>query len=171
MAGDGGVFTFGDAKFFGSAGNLTLASPVVGMSVTSTGKGYYLVGADGGVFTFGDAVFAGMLSDTLRPLEPDGPAIGIAANPVGAGYLIATAQGAIVRLRRRAVLRFAGPQRRHPGGATRQHHLRARRHRLLGRRGRRRDLHLQLDDDRRYGDVQLTGGDRDTPASSVRSRR
>ena len=42
------MFTFGDAPFFGSAGGLKLASPIVGMSLTSTGNGYYLVGADGG---------------------------------------------------------------------------------------------------------------------------
>jgi hypothetical protein len=88
--------TFGDAKFYGSAGNLALASPIVGLSVTSDGGGYYLVGADGGVFTYGDAVFAGTLSSTFGGPSPDGPAVGIAANPTGPGYLIATAEGAIV---------------------------------------------------------------------------
>ncbi len=36
------------------------------------------------------------LSDTFNGPSPDGPAIGIAANPIGTGYLIATSQGAIV---------------------------------------------------------------------------
>ena len=31
---DGGIFAFGDAGFFGSAGSLVLSSPVVGMSAT-----------------------------------------------------------------------------------------------------------------------------------------
>src|SRR3989441_12789024 len=31
-AADGGIFAFGDAKFFGSTGNITLNKPVVGMS-------------------------------------------------------------------------------------------------------------------------------------------
>ena len=48
------------------------------------------------MFTFGDAAFAGTLSSTFGGPSPDGPAVGIAANPTGAGYLIATAQGAIV---------------------------------------------------------------------------
>jgi hypothetical protein len=36
------------------------------------------------------------LSTTFSGPSPDGPAVGIAANPTGAGYLIATSEGAIV---------------------------------------------------------------------------
>jgi hypothetical protein len=36
MAGDGGVFSFGDAKFFGSTGGVHLNAPVV--SGTATGS-------------------------------------------------------------------------------------------------------------------------------------
>jgi hypothetical protein len=32
VAADGGVFTFGDAHFYGSAGNVTLNKPIVGAS-------------------------------------------------------------------------------------------------------------------------------------------
>jgi hypothetical protein len=56
---DGGVFTFGDAQFFGSLGDTPLAAPIIGMAATPTGAGYWLLGADGGVFTFGDAPFYG----------------------------------------------------------------------------------------------------------------
>ena len=56
---DGGVFTYGDAGFYGSLGNLDLAAPIVGMTPTPSGQGYWLLGADGGVFTFGDARFYG----------------------------------------------------------------------------------------------------------------
>ncbi len=56
VAADGGVFTFGDAGFFGSMAGQHLAGPVVGMAATD-GKGYFLAGSDGGVFTFGDARF------------------------------------------------------------------------------------------------------------------
>src|SRR5690242_18832229 len=52
---DGGVLTFGAAKFFGSLGGQSLASPIVGMASTNTGKGYWLVSADGHVYPFGDA--------------------------------------------------------------------------------------------------------------------
>ncbi len=55
VAADGGVFTFGDARFFGSLGNVSLNAPIVGIAATPDGAGYWLVAADGGVFTFGDA--------------------------------------------------------------------------------------------------------------------
>src|SRR3546814_8857054 len=59
VAADGGIFTFGDARFYGSTGAIRLDRPVVGMAVTPTGDGYWLVAADGGIFTFGDARFRG----------------------------------------------------------------------------------------------------------------
>ena len=34
VASDGGIFAYGDAGFYGSAGNLTLNEPVVGMAAT-----------------------------------------------------------------------------------------------------------------------------------------
>jgi hypothetical protein len=54
---DGGVFTIGNAPFYGSTGNMHLAAPVVGMVPTPDDHGYWLLGRDGGVFTFGDAPF------------------------------------------------------------------------------------------------------------------
>ncbi len=59
MAADGGVFTYGDAAFYGSAGGLHLNKPIVGMAATPDGKGYCLVAADGGIFNYGDAAFDG----------------------------------------------------------------------------------------------------------------
>ena len=67
VASDGGVFTYGDAGFFGSTGNIALHRPVVGVAATPDGKGYWLVASDGGVFTFGDAGFFG---STGKPLTP-----------------------------------------------------------------------------------------------------
>jgi hypothetical protein len=52
---DGGVFSYGDAIFFGSMGGHHLDAPVVAMAVTPSGGGYWLIGGDGGVFAFGDA--------------------------------------------------------------------------------------------------------------------
>ena len=48
---DGGVFSFGDARFHGSTGGLQLNQPIVGIAATPTGKGYWLVASDGGVFS------------------------------------------------------------------------------------------------------------------------
>ncbi|HEY1444030.1 MAG TPA: SGNH/GDSL hydrolase family protein [Acidimicrobiales bacterium] len=59
VASDGGIFTYGDAGFFGSAGSLTLNKPIVGMAAAPDGGGYWLVASDGGVFTYGDAGFFG----------------------------------------------------------------------------------------------------------------
>jgi hypothetical protein len=59
VASDGGIFSFGDAKFFGSTGAMRLNQPIVAMKPTRTGKGYWLIAADGGVFSFGDAAFFG----------------------------------------------------------------------------------------------------------------
>ena len=52
MASDGGIFTFGDARFFGSTGNVNLVQPIVGMAPSPLGTGYWLVASDGGIFTF-----------------------------------------------------------------------------------------------------------------------
>jgi len=63
LAEDGGVFTFGDAVFAGSATDLDLDEPIVGGASTPSGKGYVLFGAKGGVFSFGDAGFHGSAAD------------------------------------------------------------------------------------------------------------
>ena len=61
VAADGGVFTHGDATFYGSMGGHPLNAPMVGGARTPTGGGYWLVAADGGVFAFGDAPFVGSM--------------------------------------------------------------------------------------------------------------
>ena len=52
---NGGVYSFGGATFYGSAGNIALVKPIVGMAATPDEQGYWLVASDGGIFTFGDA--------------------------------------------------------------------------------------------------------------------
>ena len=79
VASDGGIFTFGDARFHGSTGAMHLNSPIVGMASTPNGHGYWLVAADGGIFTFGNARFHGSTG-----AFPIGSAIvGITATPSG----------------------------------------------------------------------------------------
>ena len=53
VASDGGIFTFGDAKFYGSTGGIALNKPIIGMLAGPSGTGYILVASDGGTFTFG----------------------------------------------------------------------------------------------------------------------
>jgi hypothetical protein len=52
VASDGGIFTFGDAQFFGSMGGSHLNQPITGMAAPPTAQGYWLVARDGGIFTF-----------------------------------------------------------------------------------------------------------------------
>ena len=59
VASDGGIFGFGDAAFYGSAGNIRLNQPIVGMTATPSGHGYWFVASDGGIFGYGDASFYG----------------------------------------------------------------------------------------------------------------
>src|SRR5690349_1972286 len=54
VASDGGIFAYGDARFFGSMGGQHLNQAVVGMAATPDGGGYWLVASDGGIFAFGD---------------------------------------------------------------------------------------------------------------------
>ncbi len=85
VAADGGVFTFGDAGFWGSAGATRLNAPVTGMAVAPGGGGYWLVASDGGVFTYGSAAFHGSLGGSRLPA----PVVAMAATPSGAGYWLA----------------------------------------------------------------------------------
>ena len=88
---DGGVFTFGEAAFFGSMGATPLAAPVVGMAATPDGKGYWLVAKDGGVFCFGDAAFFGSMGE--KPLAA--PVVGMATTPDGLGYWLVAKDGGV----------------------------------------------------------------------------
>jgi len=60
VASDGGIFSFGDAHFYGSTGSIRLNLPVVGMA-SNGGKGYWFSAADGGMFSFGSAPFYGSM--------------------------------------------------------------------------------------------------------------
>ena len=106
-AADGGVFTFGDAHFYGSTGSHRLIGAhrrhrldADGRRATGSSR------SDGGVFTFGDAQF--LRVDRRHRLTA--PIVGIAATPSGNGYWLVAADGGIftfgdakfVRLDRRA---------------------------------------------------------------------
>jgi hypothetical protein len=61
VARDGGIFSFGDAAFYGSMGGRPLNQPIVGMASTPNGGGYWLVASDGGIFSIGDAPYEGSI--------------------------------------------------------------------------------------------------------------
>jgi hypothetical protein len=88
---DGGIFSFGDARFHGSMGGRPLHRPIVGISAAA-GGGYWLVASDGGVFSFGSATFAG----SGAALGLGAAVVGMAADPDGAGYWLAVADGGVL---------------------------------------------------------------------------
>ncbi|HEY5108097.1 MAG TPA: PQQ-binding-like beta-propeller repeat protein, partial [Acidimicrobiales bacterium] len=90
-ASDGGIFTFGDAAFWGSTGALSLARPIVGLAATPDRRGYWLVASDGGVFSYGDAGFYG----STGALHLNRPIVGMAPTPDGHGYWLAAADGGV----------------------------------------------------------------------------
>jgi N-acetylmuramoyl-L-alanine amidase len=101
---DGGIYAYGDAGFYGSAGALTLNAPIVGMAATPDGKGYWLVASDGGIFTYGDAAFFG--SRGGQPLNA--PIVGMAAAPDGGGYWLVASDGGIFAYGKAAFAGSAG---------------------------------------------------------------
>ena len=85
---NGGVFSYGDAAFYGSLPGIGIvpAGAITGIAATPDGRGYWLVGADGGVFAFGDAAYAGNGRDGI-------PKVALLATPDGGGYLLPSATG------------------------------------------------------------------------------
>jgi|SRR5262252_779811 len=91
VAADGGVFCFGDAKFFGSMGGKKLNAPVVDMAVKPKGDGYFLAAADGGIFMFGNCVFYGSMGGK----KLNAPIVGCEYDAEGDGYWLLGQDGGI----------------------------------------------------------------------------
>ena len=145
-ASDGGVYTLGNALFYGSMGGQTLNAPVVGIASTPDHGGYWLVASDGGVFAFGDAKFFGSVPGQLQPGQSlNAPVVGIAPSPTGNGYWVVAADGGVFSFGD-AAFHGSVPGQLHPGqslnapvvGCGRQRHGR-----LLARGGRRRRVLLR----------------------------
>ncbi len=88
---DGGIISFGNVPYLGSAGSYSLNEPIVDMTSTPDGKGYWEVAADGGIFSFGDAGFFG----SAGGLHLNEPIVGMAATPDGQGYWEVASDGGI----------------------------------------------------------------------------
>lgn len=81
VAADGGVFTQGDAPFFGSTGAMRLNQPVLDLVPLPDDQGYWLIAADGGVFTFGIARFMG----SMGAVRLNQPVVAGVAGPTASG--------------------------------------------------------------------------------------
>ena len=91
VAADGGIYTYGDAPYYGSTGGEALNKYIVAMAATPDGKGYWLVASDGGVFAFGDAAFYG----STGSLKLNKPIVAMAATPDGKGYWLVASDGGV----------------------------------------------------------------------------
>ena len=85
---DGGIFSFGDAKFYGSMGNKKLNAPVQSLVPDADGIGYCLVASDGGIFAF-EAPFRG----SMGAIKLNKPVTGMVR--YGNGYLMVGEDGGI----------------------------------------------------------------------------
>ena len=91
LGGDGGTFSFGAARFRGSAAGAARASAVA-MDSTTVGDGYWIATSDGAVFAFGAARFRGSASG----LPLGAPIVDFAATNGGDGYWLAGADGGVL---------------------------------------------------------------------------
>ena len=87
---DGGVFSFGTAKYFGSIGHLAGAKPVVSMAADPDGEGYWFVGPDGGIFAY-KAPFWG----STGAIKLTRPIVSMSPTPSGKGYWMVASDGGI----------------------------------------------------------------------------
>ncbi|GAC1327505.1 MAG: hypothetical protein NVSMB17_01610 [Candidatus Dormibacteria bacterium] len=107
LTGAGGIYSFGDAGYFGNLIDHGYPGPAIGLSETPEGRGYAIVTTPGNLYTFGDAVYFGNLNDPCNngggpcatPAYP-GPAVAFDYTPRGvttngAGYAILTGGGGL----------------------------------------------------------------------------
>ena len=88
LGNDGGVFSFGNAPFWGSHGSTVLDSHVVGIHPTHDAGGYWMVEKDGTVHVFGNAVHYGEGAGA-------NDVVAIRPTPSGLGYWITTNDGGV----------------------------------------------------------------------------
>jgi hypothetical protein len=86
----GGAAGFGDATVLGVAEH-ALAAPVIAITPTYNGAGFWLLARDGGIFSYGNAAFHG----STGALHLNRPIVGMAATPSGKGYWLVASDGGI----------------------------------------------------------------------------
>ena len=90
VASDGGVFSFGDAKFEGSCPGIGgCAGKAVAVAPDASGNGYWVVTATGNIYTFGDAAYFG------APGPQSSAITSMVRTPNGQGYWILDADGQV----------------------------------------------------------------------------
>jgi hypothetical protein len=99
---DGGIFSFGQAQFYGSTGSLRLQRPVVGIVPTADHGGYWLDASDGGVFSYGDTQFYGSIpglglhpAGSGLPNSLNAPIVGMVPSIDDNGYFMVASDGGV----------------------------------------------------------------------------
>ena len=87
----GGIYSFGDATYYGNLIDHAYPGPAVGLSETPDGHGYNILTAPGAIYSFGNANYFGNLLDHHYP----GPATALSFTPSAGGYAILTRGGGI----------------------------------------------------------------------------
>ena len=87
---DGGVFSVGQAAFFGSLSGRPQSKRIVAAEADPVSGGYWLVGADGEVFGFNAGYFGSLSGHRLAS-----PIVAMATTPDGNGYWLASADGGV----------------------------------------------------------------------------
>ena len=65
-AADGGVFAFGDARFYGSLGSVPQRRPIVAITADRSGNGYWFTNTNGAVTAYGGATYWGSAPQVLN---------------------------------------------------------------------------------------------------------
>jgi hypothetical protein len=93
VASDGGVFSFGDATFYGSLGASPPASPVVDVAPAAGDAGYWMLEANGTVQGFGAAPSEPPAADSPSIASATSPMTSIVASADGQGYTLVDSGG------------------------------------------------------------------------------
>ena len=88
---DSGVYSYGNAHFYGNPSNLHLNKPLINGEATGSGGGYWLMGEDGGIFSYGDAPFYG----SMGGFRLNQPVNGLERTDNSGGYWLVAYDGGI----------------------------------------------------------------------------
>lgn len=92
LARDGGLFTYGDASFYGSAFGHVIGT-AQSIVASPTGRGYWIQTTSGQIFRFGDAVWRGAVDHIGYCAAPT--MVGLARSADGAGYFAVANNGQV----------------------------------------------------------------------------
>ena len=101
LTGAGGIYSFGDALYWGNLIDHHYPGPAIGLAETPDGQGYNILTTFGGIYSFGNAQYYGNLIDGGHPGHAGqfpsypGPATALAYTPSGGGYVILNEGGGL----------------------------------------------------------------------------